>query len=266
MPAKRLPRPLPSVEFLRESLAYDPLSGELTWKLRPAAHFKTEGARKASMHLVGKVAGSKSDLGYILVRVKYALYKAHRVAWAIHHGSWPLLQIDHINGNKSDNSLANLQEVTNLVNCHGHTLSPRNNSGVMGIFWDIRRLRWCAKIMVDGRAIHLGYHRNLEAAKQARLDAEMMYEFSAWHGIADPTVTPEYREGRLPKRNTSGRAGVYMHKKTGRWVSVIHVDGVRKYLGMFDSIDAAIACRSAAEAEYGYHPRKSSGTSPILPA
>ena len=39
-------KPLPSAEELHRVLAYDPLTGILTWKERPRADFKTDRSHK----------------------------------------------------------------------------------------------------------------------------------------------------------------------------------------------------------------------------
>jgi hypothetical protein len=50
--------------------------------------------------------------------------------------------------------------------------------------------------------------------------------------------------------NTSGVTGVYWSKKAGKWAADIQKDGKRKYLGVFDNFDDAVAARKAAEKEY----------------
>lgn len=54
-------------------------------------------------------------------------------------------------------------------------------------------------------------------------------------------------------RNTSGVTGVGWHSYHKKWQAKISVGGVRVYLGLFGSKDAAIAARKAAEVKYGFH-------------
>ena len=44
------------------------------------------------------------------------LIYAHRAAWAIHFGEWPKGEIDHINGDASDNRIINLRVVNRTEN------------------------------------------------------------------------------------------------------------------------------------------------------
>jgi len=50
---------------------------------------------------------------------------------------------------------------------------------------------------------------------------------------------------RRDARNTSGAAGVTLHKSTGKWKVSIR----RKHLGYFESFEAAVAARQSAERE-----------------
>lgn len=54
--------------------------------------------------------------------------------------------------------------------------------------------------------------------------------------------------------NTSGVTGVYWDSKLWKWTARIGVDGVCKYLGVFSTKEDAIAARTKAEKEYGFHP------------
>ena len=52
--------------------------------------------------------------------------------------------------------------------------------------------------------------------------------------------------------NTSGKTGVSLNKRTGRWEAYIDCNG-RKHLGHFDTVEEAIKVREAAEIEmYGW--------------
>lgn len=57
----------------------------------------------------------------------------------------------------------------------------------------------------------------------------------------------------LSKANKSGFTGVAFHKITGKWQASIRVDGKIVYLGLFDNIEDAIACRKQGNIEHGYH-------------
>lgn len=56
------------------------------------------------------------------------------------------------------------------------------------------------------------------------------------------------------RSNTSGVTGVYLHKKANKWMAYISSGANRKYLGIFSSIEDAIAARKDAEVKLGFHP------------
>jgi hypothetical protein len=89
---------------------------------------------------------------------------AHRIAFAMANGRWAAEQVDHINGARLDNRPANLREATNQQQkwnkgCHAA-------SGLKGAY-PTRRGKWCSKIMVDRKAIHLGTFPDAESAHRA---------------------------------------------------------------------------------------------------
>jgi len=79
------------------------------------------------------------------------------------------MECDHINGDGLDNRRENLREVTggqNMRNCRRHSASP--SSQYLGVTWDKSREKWLARIQVNGKPVHLGYHATELAAAQAR--------------------------------------------------------------------------------------------------
>lgn len=82
----------------------------------------------------GEEAGYPNNIGYRQVMIGKKIYSVHRIAWAIYYGEHPNEEVDHINGNRSDNRLCNLRLATSSQNNQNRRLSTRNKSGVKGVF------------------------------------------------------------------------------------------------------------------------------------
>jgi hypothetical protein len=157
------------VERLKEVLSYDPLTGSLIWIAQTAS---------CGPRLIGKEAGcpQKGPDGHRVVRVDGRLFLVHRLVWAMHTGAWSEYEIDHRNGIKTDNRIANLREckdgILNAQNTHG----PRrhNTSGFAGVVKhkQCKSDRWVARITVDGKQVHLGLFATPEEAHARYLTAK----------------------------------------------------------------------------------------------
>lgn len=264
MPKPRLPQVLPSVEYLREALDYDPETGILTWRERPRSHFKSHGLHLRHLNLkVGKPAGSMRRSGYLSIHFSGGNFPAHRLAWAIYYGEWPKHGIDHINLNKSDNRICNLRDVPPLINGKGLTISQRNTSQFTGVYWDKRSGTWMAAIRVNRVLHNLGYYRNKDDAIAARLKANERFGFSSRHGQTKDYDSADTAPGRVLRSNRSGQPGVHL-KKGGVWVAEITIEGCRTFLGYFKTKEEAIASRKAAEIKYGVANRVRYGSGPAI--
>lgn len=157
-----------TAERLREVLHYCPETGIFMRKVSTTNRVK-----------VGDVAGSPNQKGYINIMVDGRLYPAHRLVWLHEHGRWPDAQIDHINGVKTDNRIANLREATNGQNKQNmRSARADNESGLLGVRWHKRDRRWHARIMVDGAPKHLGSFGTSNEAQAAYLSAKrQLHEF-----------------------------------------------------------------------------------------
>ena len=135
---------------LRELLFYDDTTGHFTW-------LKNRGAG------VGQVAGSVKANGYIGIMVDRKLYFAHRLAWFYTYGEFPKQYIDHINGDRADNRIVNLREVTHTQNMHNlKSAKITSKTKILGVTKVNGRYR--ARIRYAGRYKHLGYFATPEEA------------------------------------------------------------------------------------------------------
>jgi hypothetical protein len=122
----------------------------------------------------GAIAGGLAN-GYIQIKYKQKKYFAHRLIWCHVHGEWPKQFIDHIDGNKSNNRIENLRDVSNTINQHNHhSLRPDNRTGVRGVLFRKRDSAYIVQIRVFGKNKYVGYYKNLADAINARAQAELL--------------------------------------------------------------------------------------------
>lgn len=186
-------KPIPTPEELRQLLAYDQHTGCFTWKERDASLFTGGGQHTAEHNCrvwnakhAGAPAGAVDrSLGYLRLSVLDRKLWAHRAAWMVVHGETPKGQIDHINGDKLDNRIANLRVVTMTENRRNQRRPMNNNSGFVGVAWNPHNKNWNARIGVDGRTLHLGSFGRIEDAIAARKEAEARFAFHKNHGRVD---------------------------------------------------------------------------------
>ena len=105
------------------------------------------------------------------------------LVWFLHRQEWPV-EVDHINGIRTDNRIENLREVTRRENMRNKRVSVANSSGITGVGWSSAKQKWRACIKVDGKFIHLGYFEEKRAAIAAREEANRKYGFHENHGKA----------------------------------------------------------------------------------
>ena len=181
-------KPLPDASLLHELLSYDPLTGVFTWKARQPNHFTASPRRSAEWSCLwwnkrwsGTTAGTVDPNGYLLIRVNRIDYRAHRLAWVMTYKT-DLEFIDHINGVRHDNRIANLRSVSASGNQRNAKRRDDNHSGTTGVSYFEPRQTWRARINFNGETILLGYYKTREEAIAARKAAEVTYEYHKNHG------------------------------------------------------------------------------------
>jgi len=112
---------------------------------------------------IGSVAGCSDKDGYILVGLKGALYKAHRLIFLMHHGYMPE-HIDHVNGIPSDNRIENLRAATMTENMRNRALQRNNTSGCKGVTFSKSCGKWKVNLRLNKIRYFLGYYEDKELA------------------------------------------------------------------------------------------------------
>jgi hypothetical protein len=135
-------------------LSYDPETGEITWRVK-------RGYMRA-----GSKAGCIGVKGYAQIGVSGRTYPAHRLAWLLHFGAFPPEQLDHINGDRADNRIANLRACTNTQNQQNVAIRV-GVSGHIGVTWHKRSGKWHARIKHERKRTHLGQFDSIEDAAAA---------------------------------------------------------------------------------------------------
>jgi len=180
-------KPLPDQAILLKLLCYDPETGKLYWRERTAAdcsanRFPDRAANAFNAQFAGKEAfTAKEGGGYHHSLIRGTSYKAHRIIWKMVYGEDPN-EIDHANGDRADNRLCNLRNVTRTQNNRNARRRRDNVSGATGVCWHEATGKWAASVSLDGDKVHLGLYSSRESAINARAKAAERYGFDPNHG------------------------------------------------------------------------------------
>lgn len=182
-------RELPTPNQIRQLLHYEPDTGRFFWVERgpewfthctPGHEDRIRSAWNAAWS--GKEAGLINGYGYRQINIQRRHIGGHRIAWCYVYGAWPNGQIDHINGVREDNRIANLRDVSHDANQRNMRLGRHNTSGVSGVHLCKITGRWRAEVRAFGTRHRLGRFPTLEGAQATVMEKRAELNICPRHG------------------------------------------------------------------------------------
>ncbi len=146
---------------LKEFLDYNPETGIFIWKKVLSNRID-----------VGGIAGCRGPQ-YFHIMILGRLYVAHRLAWLFMTGSFPVLLIDHINGDGFDNRFCNLRESNYAQNGHNVGTNKSNTSGYKGVYWSKQNKKWQVNIKCQNKNFRVGQFSDVKDAARAYNEAAL---------------------------------------------------------------------------------------------
>lgn len=240
--------PLPSQEYLNERFDYNPETGELFHKKeRPPEHFKRpKDYVMWHSQFAGKRVGTLDRrTGYRLVCVDRKYLLEHRVIWKMAHGEDPVEELDHKDGDKTNNRLANLREATRVDNCRNSKRGV-GKSGYRNVQWDSHFLCWKVDVSFKGKKhVFKGFNSPEAAdaaAKELRQAVHGGFSVDARHAEVTLTdlkaIVDKYRY-KPYSHNTSGVRNVSWDKAGKKWTAMVEHKGKRQHLGRYSTLEEA---------------------------
>jgi len=165
-----------NLTYLRahELLEYNQESGKLIWKKRNSQPFDWSTSGKEAGFVDVKANNRRA------IRIDGKLYLAHRVAWLMVTGEWPIMDIDHRNGDAGDNRFANLRLASVAENNRNIGVQKNSSTGFKGVHFFKATGKYQAHITFNRKRKHLGYYDTPEEAHAAycKASAELHGDFS----------------------------------------------------------------------------------------
>lgn len=148
----------------QQALIYNPETGVFVWS-EYAWHKRNRGL----------CAGSKKRNGYIEIQLQGKMLKAHRLAWILVYGDLADdVEIDHLDGDRSNNRLSNLRAVNRNINQQNQRKARKDNrTGLLGV--SRSGSGWKAELRINGKKVNVGTYKTPELAHQAYVSAKRIH-------------------------------------------------------------------------------------------
>ena len=144
----------------KEYFSYNPETGKV---------IRIKSKMKSS---IGRELKPRRD-GYFQVAIAGSYIMVARLVFLIMTGSFPKVDVDHINGDKADNRWSNLREATKSENLQNQRQARSDNStGYLGVSLEKKTGKFRSYITIEGNHAYLGTFTKAEDAHAAYLRAK----------------------------------------------------------------------------------------------
>lgn len=169
-----------SIEELKLQFNYDPETGIFTRISIRDSH----GNLKSCNY---EVVGHNGHRGYKRVSINGERYLLHKLAIFYVTGNYPVDEVDHLNGDTSDNRYTNLSYCGKSKNRLNLKLYSCSKTGIIGV--RVRNGKFFAEAQKNKIRYFEGYFDNIEDAIIARDKMNRLLGFSENHGRQSESKT-----------------------------------------------------------------------------
>lgn len=159
-------------DYLKSQLNYCMETGKFTRNMR---------TRKFKQ---GAECGTLRSSGYVIISIDRVLYRAHRLAWLYVTGEWPSDEMDHVNGDRSDNRFVNLRVCNRSQNGFNKGVRRDSGVGVKNVLYYKDWGKYCVRIRVSGKDYNYGPFSSIDEASSVAAHAQTIHhqEFARHQG------------------------------------------------------------------------------------
>lgn len=164
---------LPSADEVFAKFSIDVERGIVTWINPPKNH------PRMFLKAAGSLRCSRNGKRYCIVRINQRAVGRGYLVFFAQFRRWPYPLLDHINGDSSDDRIANLREATVTQNAWNHRSRRKRLTLPMGVR-NMKSGRFQARIACNGRMFHLGTYATPAEARAIYISKrkELYGEFS----------------------------------------------------------------------------------------
>ena len=177
-------------DYLSEVIEYT--DGKLFYRTRPDHHFvnDVESCRWNAQHsgnVAGHISTDSSGKSYRRVSIDSHRYFEHNIVWLIVNGVMPVgSEVDHINGDGTDNQIDNLRMTDRVGNNRNRRLFSNNKTGVAGISFCKSRNKYRCTIKNNEGESEFKRFSDFFNAVCWRKSKEIQYGYHENHGEVRP--------------------------------------------------------------------------------